>query len=72
MAKYHGCDNAAFGHVSISDESYIKLVKYSRLDTIWYKWRNPSYARNETRGGKVRRHVTTRFVRELNVALENK
>jgi len=62
MAKYHGFDKAAFGHVIISDESDIKLVKYSRQHTIWYERRNPSYARKETREGKVRRHVTTRFV----------
>jgi len=72
MAKYHGYDNATFCHVSISDESDIKLVKYSREETIWYKWRNPSYARRETRAGKVRRHATSRFVREINVALEKK
>jgi len=30
MAKYHGFDNAAFGHVSITEESNIKLVTYSR------------------------------------------
>jgi hypothetical protein len=48
MAKYHGFDNAAFGHVSISDQTGIKLVKYSREHTIWYEWRNPSYGIKET------------------------
>jgi len=72
MAKNHRYKNAAFGHVGISDESNIKLVKNSREGTVWYKWRNPSYARKETRGGKVRRQATTRFVREVNVAVESK
>ena len=70
MAKYHGFDNAALGHASISDESDIKLVKYSREHTIWYEWRNSPYSRKQTLGGKVRRHVTTRFVLEINVAVE--
>jgi hypothetical protein len=30
MAKYHVFDNASFGHVSITEESDIKLVTYSR------------------------------------------
>ena len=72
IANYYGYDKAAFGHVRISDESDIKLVKYSLEDTVWYKWRNPSCARKQTRGGKVCRHVTTRFVREVNVAVEKK
>jgi len=70
MAKYHGFDKAAFGHVSINDETDIKLVTILGNTAIWYEWRNPSYARKETRGGKIRRNVTLRFLREINVAVE--
>jgi hypothetical protein len=54
MAKYHGFNKAAFGHVIITDESDIKRMTYFQGQPFGMNGEILLMQKTKQRGGKVR------------------